>query len=87
MIAVPEMVWSALSRTVATACNAPNSAPASPPHRNEIHGIPVKCPTVAPMNAPMVIIPSMPMLTTPLFSEKHEPSAAKRSGGVYSNVV
>ena len=82
LIAVPEMVWSALSLTVASACNAPNSAPASPPHRNEIHGIPVKWPTVAPTNAPIVIMPSMPMFTTPLVSEKQDPSAANSKGGV-----
>ena len=37
---------------------------------------------MAPVTAPIVIIPSIPMFTTPLLSEKHEPSAAKRSGGV-----
>ena len=41
LIAVPEMVWSALSLTVASACSAPNSAPARPPHRKENHGMPV----------------------------------------------
>ena len=82
LIAVPEMVWSAFSLTVAHACSAPNTAPARPPQKNKIQGSDVKCETVAPTNAPMVIMPSMPMLTTPLFSEKHEPSAANSSGGV-----
>ena len=81
-IAVPEMVWSAWRFTVATACSAPNAAPAIPAHRKEIHGLPVKWPIQAPVKAPIVIIPSIPILTTPLFSEKQEPRAAKRSGGV-----
>ena len=40
----------------------------------------------APKNAPMSIMPSSPMFTTPLRSENIPPSAAKRSGVVKTSV-
>ena len=39
------------------------------------------------VNAPMVIMPSIPILITPLLSEKQEPRAARRRGGVAIKVA
>ena len=87
LMAVPAMVWSAPRRTVAVAWRAPNRAPAKPPQRKPIQGLPVKWATTQPEKAPAVIMPSMPMFTTPDTSEKQEPSAANSSGGVNSRVA
>ena len=76
LMAVPAMVWSAPRLTVATACSMPKKAPARPPQRKPIQGLPVKYATTVPVNAPAVIMPSIPMLMTPETSEKQEPREA-----------
>ena len=42
LMAVPAMVWSAPRLTVAIACSMPKKAPARPPQRKPIQGLPVK---------------------------------------------
>ena len=61
---------------------SPNTAPARPPIMKAKMPFLVVRAAIAPVTAPIVIMPSIPMLTTPLLSEKQEPRAAKRSGGV-----
>ena len=87
LIAVPAIVWSACNETQAIACITPKAAPTRPPHKNANQPFPVKNATAAPVKAPIVIIPSIPMFTTPLRSEKQEPNAANKSGGVAISVA
>ena len=51
------------------------------------HGFCVLKPTAAPTNAPKVIIPSIPTLTTPELSEITPPIAPKISGAEYISIV
>ncbi|KRN32069.1 hypothetical protein IV36_GL001320 [Liquorilactobacillus mali] len=86
-------MWSALKVTVATACNTEKINPNKAPINSDIHGVrlpkvlaKVRLNTVLP-NAPIIIIPSSPTLTTPLLSEKVPPKAVKISGAAYTKVV
>ena len=87
LIAVPAIVWSACRLTQTTAWIRPSAAPARPPAKKPIQPLPVKYATAAPTNAPRVIIPSMPMFTTPERSLKQEPKAASSSGGVEISIA
>ena len=86
-IATPDIVWSALKVTVANAWTKANKPPAKPPIINANHGLPNMYPAAAPAKAPIVIIPSIPMLTIPEFSENTPPNAANIRGVEYIKVV
>ena len=80
MTAVPETIWSARRLIANTAWMSARAPPAaipitSPPTQEDVTSAPQ-----APKNAPVSIIPSSPMLTTPERSETTPPSAAKVSG-------
>ena len=80
LIAVPETIWSARSETAKMACTSPRAAPAASPMAMPPIQLDVRSAPQAPKNAPVSIMPSRPMLTTPARSEVTPPSAAKISG-------
>ena len=80
LIAVPETIWSARRLTAKTACSRPISAPAARPMKMPPSQLDVTSAPQAPKNAPISIIPSSPMFTTPERSDVTPPSAAKVSG-------
>ena len=86
-IAIPQTVWSALQVTEAKAWISPKTAPARPAQTKPSQGFPEKYPTAAPIKAPIVIIPSIPMLTTPETSEMTLPCAANTMGVEYMRVM
>ena len=86
-MATPEMVWLPCRWMEATAWSTAMAAPASPPIKNPSHGLPVKYPTAVATNAPIVIMPSMPMLSTPERWVMTPPSAAKMRGAEYIRVI
>ena len=80
--AVPTRVWSALNRMAATPSSRENSIPMATAARMTSRimtraGVPAGRNFIisAPPRAPMTMMPSRPMLMTPLCSEKHPPSA------------
>lgn len=75
--AIPVIIWSDFKKIVKTACKIARTSPASPPAKIENNGSFVKYATVAPENAPIVIIPSSPILIIPLFSLIRPPRPAK----------
>jgi hypothetical protein len=78
--AKPEMIWSARKWIDHTAC----SSAAAPPERIAIRSPSTHESSLSaariPKNAPIIIIPSSPMFTTPERSENIPPRAAKMSG-------
>ena len=85
--AMPETFWSALNVTAATACSSAKAPPARPAIKKPSHALPVKNDVAAPARAPMVIMPSIPILTTPERSEITPPSAPNTSGVAYIRVM
>src|SRR5919108_406655 len=85
--AVPLTIWSARRWIEKTACTKASAAPAAMPmKRPPTHEL-VRSAPQAPKNAPISIIPSRPMFTTPLRSENMPPSAANVSGVAYRSVA
>ena len=80
LIAVPETIWSARSVTEKIACSRPITPPAASPMKMPPTQLEVMSAPQAPKNAPVSIIPSRPMLTTPARSDVTPPSAANVSG-------
>ncbi len=80
LIAKPPTTWSARRWMAKNACtsakSAPESAAASSPSTHEFSLSAARMPKKAPLSS----IPSRPMFTTPLRSEKMPPIAAKASG-------
>ena len=64
---------------VTTACRSAIKIPAATAMATPAAGPPCKAPN-APQKAPVSIIPSRPMLTTPLRSEYNAPNAQRRTG-------
>ena len=80
MIAVPPTIWSLRNEIEKTACRRPVSPPAASAISTPSSHEPVTSDPQTAKNAPMSIIPSRPMLTTPERSENNPPSAANASG-------
>ena len=80
LIAVPETIWSARRLTAKTACRRPMAPPAAMPMRIPPIQLEVTSAPQAPKKAPISIIPSRPMFTTPERSDVTPPSAANVSG-------
>ena len=80
LIAVPETIWSARRLTAKTACSRPITPPAASPMRMPPTQLEVTSAPQAPKNAPVSIMPSRPMFTTPERSDVTPPSAANVSG-------
>ena len=85
-MAVPTMVWSALKLIAATARSRENAVPASTLAsttstimRNELVSALRYFIISAPPRAPMTMMPSRPMLITPLCSAKQPPKATRIS--------
>src|ERR1700684_3467491 len=77
---MPVTIWLARSVLLRTACNSATGATAIMPIRRPIAGLPVaQAPTAAP-NAPVNIMPSMLMLSTPARSLTSSPVPARKSG-------
>ena len=64
---------------MAIACISPNNAPPNIPMKTPCHA-PNVYPPQAPNQVPIIIIPSRPMLTTPVFSEYKPPKPASKIG-------
>ena len=80
LIAVPPTIWSARRWIAKKAWMSAKPAPAAAAQsRPSGHEPSLSAPRM-PKNAPVSIIPSRPMFTTPLRSEKMPPIAAKASG-------
>ncbi len=80
LIAVPPTIWSARRWIAKNAWMSAKTAPASAAQRSpSAHELSLSAPRM-PKNAPASIIPSRPMFTTPLRSEKMPPIAANASG-------
>ena len=85
MTAVPLTIWSARRWIANTACTSASAPPAiiaitRPPNHHPVTSAPQM-----PKNAPISIIPSRPMFTTPLRSETSPPIAANVSGVVQTS--
>ena len=80
MIAVPPTIWSARRWIAQTAWMNAIVPPASMAIRTPVHQWPVLSAPQMPQNAPISIIPSSPMFTTPERSENMPPIEAKASG-------
>jgi hypothetical protein len=80
LIAAPETIWSARRLTANTAWSSPMTPPATRPMTIPPIQLCVMSAPQAPKNAPVSIIPSRPMLTTPDRSEMTPPSAPNVSG-------
>ena len=87
LIATPRTVWSARQRMAGTAKKRENNAPTTMATSKAIHGLEAPTPksvkvsvVMIPVAAPMTMIPSRAMLTTPERSLKIPPSAAIMSG-------
>ncbi len=76
----PETIWSARSVTANTAWMSASSMPATMPMTRPSTHEPVTSAPQTPKKAPISIMPSRPMLMTPLRSEITPPSAANSSG-------
>src|ERR1700691_5882656 len=80
LMPMPVTIWLARSVLLRTACNNATGATATTPIRRPIAGFPVaQAPPPAP-NAPVNIIPSMLMLSTPARSLTSSPVPARKSG-------
>ncbi len=86
LMATPEMMWLTLKVTVATAWMRPPRAPPTMARRRPTHGPHFQAPT-APNQVPKIIMPSMPMFTTPTRSAHRPARPARRIGIVNSRVV
>ena len=80
LIPVPLTTWSARSWIDTNACTRPISAPAATPARIPRNQEPVRSAPKIPKKAPVSIMPSSPMLMTPLRSDRMPPIAPKMSG-------
>ena len=78
--AKPETIWSARRVTEKSAWIRASSPPATIPTSRPMTHEPVTSAPHRPQNAPISIMPSSPMLMTPLRSENRPPSAANSSG-------
>src|SRR5947207_5390758 len=78
-IATPETIWSIRKVTVATAWISATRIPASTATASPA-AAPKRSAPQAPNQVPKIIIPSMPMLTTPERSLKTPPTVARNSG-------
>ena len=87
LIAVPPTIWSARSVIEKNACSSPNSPPAHMPMSSPSVQVPVTSEPQTAKNAPLSIIPSSPMFTTPERSENRPPSDAKTSGVAYRSIA
>ncbi len=86
LIAVPETIWSARRWIAKTACTSASMAPKKAAPTSPSSHVPVLSAAQMPKNAPISIIPSSPMLTTPARSEIRPPSAPNVSGVAYWSV-
>ena len=78
--AKPETIWSARRVTEKSAWIRASSRPANIPISRPITHEPLTSAPHRPQKAPISIMPSSPMLMTPLRSENRPPSAANSSG-------
>ena len=76
----PDTIWSARSVIAKHACTSASTPPDSIPITTPSTQEPVTSAPQTPQKAPISIMPSSPMLMTPLRSEKSPPSAANSSG-------
>ena len=79
LIATPDTTWSTPNVIVATACTRAPTAPKKIAASNPTHG-PCWLPMYPPAQAPIIIMPSSPIFTTPARSANKPPSAAKTIG-------
>jgi hypothetical protein len=80
LTAVPPTIWSARRWMAKKAWTSASKPPASIPIRTPLTQEPDLSAPQIPQKAPISIIPSSPMFTTPLRSENIPPIAAKVSG-------
>ncbi len=86
LTAVPETIWSARRWIAKIACTRASSAPKKAAPTSPSSHEPSLSAHMMPKNAPVSIMPSRPMLTTPARSEIRPPSAPKVSGVAYWSV-
>ena len=79
-MAVPPTIWSERREMEKNACRSAIRAPASTPIASPSGHAPVTSEPQTAKNAPVSIIPSRPMFTTPERSENSPPIEAKTSG-------
>ena len=77
---MPPTTWSARRLIDSTACTNPIDAPEAMPMTAPSSHEPVRSAPKMPKKAPISIMPSSPMLITPLRSDSTPPRAAKVSG-------
>jgi hypothetical protein len=80
LTATPPTIWSARRWIAKTACTTASRPPEMIPITSPPTQLPVLSAPQIPQNAPISIIPSRPMFTTPERSENMPPIAAKVSG-------
>ena len=80
-IATPLIIWFPLRLILITAWISEIKIPTITPKIIPKYGFPVAILTTAVANAELSIIPSSPILITPLFSEIHAPTAVIKIGG------
>ena len=78
--AVPTTIWSTRASTVKAAKRPPTATPAHAAAATPANGEPDATATAKPANAPVSIVPSIPMLIRPARSITSSPSAASSSG-------
>ncbi len=88
LIAVPPTIWSARSVIEKKACSRPEDAARDAiPIARPVTQLPVTSAPQIAKNAPVSIIPSSPMFTTPERSENSPPRDAKSSGVAYRSAA
>jgi len=80
LMATPLTIWFPTNLTTRTAWSRPSRPPTSTAARTPSQGFPVKKLTATPEKAPVSIMPSRPMLTTPALSEKIPPREVSAMG-------
>src|SRR4030042_6109891 len=80
LIATPDTIWSPLIVTLRKAWMRAIRAPAATAMSTPSQTLPVKKAPTTPAKAPVSIMPSRPMFTTPERSEKMPPMAVKTRG-------
>ena len=87
LIAVPPTIWSARKVIEKKACSRPKTPPERIPIARPVIQLPVTSAPQIAKNAPVSIMPSSPMFTTPERSENSPPRDAKRSGVAYRSAA